>query len=137
MARTGILMASFLFNNVIIDIGDPATVMKEAGLPLSVEQAMGMDIQQLYVTLQDAVFKNPLIARNSAKHVKALGALVMLRTQNNAVLAVPKEGARSPADVVVRFRLIEEVVMQHLARLQSEAMLTFTAVNIAIWSKAA
>lgn len=130
-------MSSFLFNNVIVQISDPGAAMSEAGLPLTVDQAKDMHTQQLTATLQEAIFADPYLAKKSEKHARALGALVMLRTGSNAVLVVPREGAAGPQDIFVRFREIDDVVMAHLTRLQSQAMLTFTAVQVAIWSKAA
>lgn len=130
-------MTSFLFNNAIVDIPDPDAALKAAGLPIEAEQAKTMNVQQLYATVKQAFITNPHLARNSAKHVRALGALILLRLDANAALAVPKPGATNADDVFVDVRKVEDTTMAHLQRLQDQGLLTFPAVQIAIWSKAA
>ncbi len=127
----------FLFNNVVLDIGEPASTLAQSSMPINPPEAKEMTIAGLRTAVQEAVFSNPKLAAMDYERASAVAALVQVRLGANACVALMRKGGTGPSDVYLRFTTISEVVMKHLAGLQERGWLTFAAVEVAVWSRAA
>ncbi len=127
----------FLMNNAVLDLSNPAQKLQSVGFPVTPQEAAVMEIPRLTAIIQEATFYNPRIARTAPDHAAGLAALVHFRLGANAALALRQEGANVPAHVYVRFRTLEDSLLEHMQRLQRQGMLTFPAVQVAVWAKAA
>lgn len=127
----------FLFNKTVLDIGDPAAALARLDAPISVDEARRMSPHAVRAVVKEAAFANPKFDTQDPDKAAAVAAMIYLRSGANAAVALMRQGGTGPQHVYVRFTVVSEVVMKHLADLQEQGWLTFAAVEVAVWTTAA
>lgn len=127
----------FLFNKTVLDIGDPATALARLDAPISVDEARRMSPDAVRAVVKEAAFANPKFDTQDPDKAAAVAAMIHLRSGANAAVALMRQGGTGPQHVYLRFTVVSEVVMKHLADLQEQGWLTFAAVEVAVWTTAA
>ncbi len=127
----------FLFNHVILELGDPAATLDASPAPLTAEEAQDLGVDGLRSLFQHAVFAFPRLPSTHPERAVALAALAALTVGANAAAALLRKDAQDASHVYLRFTTVPDTVMAHLARLQEERCLSFAAAELAVWSKPA
>jgi hypothetical protein len=126
----------FLFNDVVIDLGDLKSVLRSSEMPLSTAQIDALTAAQLNTLVREAVFADPNIPHNKPKHIKHLTALFSYVVPGaNAILAVRPPDAKTWHDVGMRFAQVPIETLAYLWRLQSQRRLSAGEVNSAVWTR--
>ena len=129
----------FLFNDVVINVGDPRATALEAGLPHGFSEAklMSMRIGRVIKLVREAMFDEHYLPRTNADVARFLAALVAWKTDEaNALLAVTPNGAVSAAEVQVRLASVSLVAMTQLDELQRSGKLSSHVANLSVWRHA-
>jgi hypothetical protein len=127
----------FLLNDQVIDLGDPGTTISEKLsklTPLPAAQITGQVAIQLGKALYFACQAGQ---RPNSDAQEALAALLLDRTEANALLIVRPPNANSLAEVQTRLANVDLPVLAHLHELQKRAPLTPALVNNCVWAQAA
>ncbi|WP_300541379.1 hypothetical protein [Maricaulis sp.] len=126
----------FLFNDVVFDLGDLNSVLRSGEIPLTSAQVEALTAGQLNALVREAVFADPNIAKNKPKHVKHLVALITYVAPGaNALLAVRPDGAKTHADVGLRYAHVPIETLAYLWGRQSDRPLMAADVNSAVWTR--
>lgn len=126
----------FLYNHTLMEIEDVAAVLSEAGFPLSPADARAMPLASLKRVLQEAAFELPDLEARAPAKAACLAALVSLKSDANAVLAVRPQGARGPQDVGLQFADVSLATMAHMRLMQEGGGLARRDIDAAVWAKA-
>ncbi len=127
----------FLFNHVILDLGDPAQTLDASPAPLTAQEAREISVDGMRSLFQHAVFAYPRLPSTHPERAVALGALAALCVGANGAAALLRKDARDASHVYLRFTTVPDTVMAHLTRLQKDGCLSFAAAELAVWSKPA
>jgi hypothetical protein len=126
----------FLFNDVVIDLGDLKSVLRSSDMPLSYAQIDALTPAQLNTLIREAVFADPNIQHNKPKHIKHLTALFSYVVPGaNAILAVRPPDAKVWQDVGMRFAQVPIETLAYLWRQQCQRRLPASEVNSAVWTR--
>jgi len=126
----------FLFNDVVFDLGDLSTLLKDGTLPLPVSQFETLQPAHLTALVREAVFVDPEIARNKYDQCQHLCALISYRAPGaNAILAVRYENAEGPEDVGLRFANVPITTLAYLWKRQNENQLSVDEINHEVWHR--
>lgn len=126
----------FLFNDVVFDLGDLTTLLRDGSIPLPVSQFETLQPAHLTALLREAVFVDPEIARNKFEQCQHLCALISYRAPGaNALLAVRYENAEGPEDVGLRFANVPITTLAYLWKRQNENELTANEINDEVWHR--
>jgi hypothetical protein len=126
----------YLFNDVVFDLGDLTGLLQDGKIPLSFDQIERLPPGELTGLIQEAVFRDPGMARNNPDQTQHLCALVAYRAPGaNAVLALPNDPASGPHDVGVRFANAPITTMAYLWKQQLAGELTTDEINAEVWSR--
>lgn len=125
----------FLFNDVVFDLGDLSTLLRDGTIPLPVSQFETITPAHLTQLVREAVFVDPNIARSKPDQCRHLCALIAYRAPGaNALLAVRHDGANGPEDVGLRFANVPMTTIAYLWRRQNEEHLTAHDINAEVWA---
>lgn len=126
----------FLFNDVVFDLGDLTTLLRDGTLPLPPAQFETLQPAHLTALVREAVFVDPNIARNKFEQCQHLCALIAYRAPGaNALLAVRYEQATGPEDVGLRFANVPITTLAYLWKRQNENALTAHEINGEVWTR--
>jgi hypothetical protein len=126
----------YLFNDVVFDLGDLIGLLQDGKIPLSFEQIEELPAAELTGLVQEAIFRDPGMARNNPDQTQHLCALVAYRAPGaNAVLALRNEPATIPQDVGVRFANAPITTIAYLWQQQLGGELTTDEINAEVWSR--
>jgi hypothetical protein len=124
----------FLFNDVLLDVGDPRDRLITSGCPLGYAALTAMTPPQVLSILRQTMFLYPQYPRERPGKASALAALVQTRMAANAVLCVRPPAATGPQDLRVRFAELSLPVLGNLANLRKEGALTPAAIDHVVWT---
>lgn len=129
----------FLFNNVVIDLGDARDTALEAGSAKGFSQValINMRIARVIKLVREAMFEEPNLPRTNPEVARFLAALVAWKTDEaNALLAVAPQTVTDASGVQVRLASVSLVAMTQLSDLQDAGRLSSHVANLSVWRHA-
>lgn len=129
----------FLFNNAILDIGDPQETACEIGPRHGLdEQALrNLTLGKTVKMLREAVFEEAQLARTNTELAVFLAAMLAWKTDEaNALLAVSPRHITSAKEVQLRLASVSLVTMNQLGELQEQGKLSSHVANTSVWQHA-
>ena len=129
----------FLFNDVVVDLGDPRETALEAGLPhgFSETKLLSMRIGRVIKLVREAMFDEHYLPRTNTEVAAFLASMVAWKTDEaNALLAVTPKGAADASMVQVRLASVSLVAMSQLEELQRAGKLSSHVANLSVWRHA-
>ena len=130
----------FLFNDALIDLGDPHESAMARGEALGVNTLTlrNLRLGQVVKMTREWIWERPTLAKSDPESAVFLSSLFAWKTNEaNAVLAVAPQGAQSSDQVQVRLASVSLVTIQQLSELQKDGKLSSHMANMAVWSHAA
>jgi hypothetical protein len=124
----------FLFNDVLLDVGDPRERLTESGCPISYEKLGTLSQSQVMGLVRSTVFAAPTFAIDKADKAAALAALVNLKTQANALLCIRTPRVTAATEMPLRLAQVSLTVIGDLMRRHKDGSLTPTVIDRAVWS---
>ena len=126
----------FLFNEVVFDLGDLVTILKDGSIPLPPSQFETLTPAHLTALLREAIYVDPLMATNKPDRTQHLAALIAYRAPGaNALLAVRADKATGPQDVGLRFANVPLMTLTYLWKRQQNNQLAPNIINDEVWSR--
>jgi hypothetical protein len=126
----------FLFNEVVLDLGDLVSVLKDGTIPLPPSQFETLTTAHLTLLLREALYVDPRMATNKPDRTKHLAALIAYRAPGaNALLGVRPDKAGSPDDVGLRFANVPLLILTYLWKRQNDGQLEPGVINDEVWSR--
>ena len=126
----------FLFNEVVFDLGDLVSVLKDGTIPLPTSQFETLTTGHLTLLLREALFVDPMMATNKSDRTKHLAALIAYRAPGaNALLGVRPDNAEGPDDVGLRFANVPMMILTYLWKRQNEGALHPGVINEEVWNR--
>jgi hypothetical protein len=95
-------MMVFLFNDVLLDLGDPRDCLINSGCPLNYNALQAMTPPQILSLVRSALFQAPHYPRDRRDRAAALAALVSIKTGANAMLCLRTPQVTETAQMPVR-----------------------------------
>jgi hypothetical protein len=126
----------FLFNDVLLDLGDARDRLIASGCPLGYTDLIRMTPPKVMSVVRDTIFKFPQFPRERPDKALALVALVQIKTGANAMLCVRPPQATQPVELPVRLAEVALPVLGQLATLRKEGTLTPAAIDQVVWMAA-
>ncbi len=128
----------YLFNDIVIDLGDLKSILRSEEMPLDITQIESLTPGQLTTLAREAVFADPNVGRSRPKHIRCLVALMAYAIPgSNAVLVVRPEAAKSWIEVGIRFAQVPIETLAYLWSRQQSRPLSPADVNTAVWTRSA
>jgi hypothetical protein len=124
----------FLFNDVVLDVGDPREQLTESGCPIPYEKLGTVSQSQVLGLVRSTVFEQPSFARDNPDKAAALAAIVILKTQANALLCIRTPRVTVAGEMPVRLAQVSLTVIGDLVRRFRDGSLTPTIIDHAVWS---
>lgn len=126
----------FLFNDVLFDLGDVVTLLRDEQLPIPPTEFDKLTPADFVSLIKDGIFNDPALPHNQPDKTQHLCALMAYRMPGaNAVLAVRYDTATAPEDVGVRFAHIPITTMAYLWHTQEKGALTPQEINDEVWAR--
>jgi hypothetical protein len=126
----------FLFNEVVFDLGDLETILKDGSIPLPRSQFETLSPALQTALRREATFVAPLMATHTPNRTQHLAALIAYRAPGaNALLAVRAEKASGPQDVGLRFANVPLITLTYLWKRQQNNQLAPQIINEEVWSR--
>jgi hypothetical protein len=126
----------FLFNEVVFDLGDLESVLKDGTIPLPPSQFETLTTGHLTLLLREALYVDPHMATSKPDRTKHLAALIAYRAPGaNALLGVRPDNAGGPDDVGLRFANVPMVVLTYLWKRQNDGALEPGVINEEVWHR--
>lgn len=129
----------FLFNDVVLDLGDEKGTALEAGTSHGFDQAnlYKLRVGKVAKMIREAVFEEPQLARTNPDVAVFLAALLAWKTgEANALLAVAPRHIEQPMQVQLRVASVSLVTLSQLRELQDGGKLSSHSVNMSVWQYA-
>lgn len=123
----------FLFNDALLDVGDPRDRLIASGCPVGYADLMAMTPPKVMSVVRQTMFKFPQYPREQPEKAAALCALVQMKTGANALLCVRPPQANDPIELPVRLAEVSLPVLGQLAVLRKEGALTPAAIDQVVW----
>jgi hypothetical protein len=124
----------FLFNDVVFELGDVSSLLRDGSIPLPVSQFETLTPAHLTELLREAVYVDPNMAHTKFERTRYFCALISYRAPGaNAILAVRPQGAKGPDDVGLRFANVPITTLAYLWRQQNHEVLTVDEINHEVW----
>jgi hypothetical protein len=124
----------FLFNDVLLDIGQPAEVIMSPEFPMSPAAFSNLKLGEISQLAREEVFKDLQLPRTQPKTAAHLGVLLAGKTGANAALiGPPAEGARRASEFGLRLAEVSLMTLSHLYQLQEGGTLQPYHVQQAVW----
>jgi hypothetical protein len=126
----------FLFNDVLLDLGDARDRLISCGCPVGYTDLMKMTPPQVLSVVRATMFKFPQFPREKPDKALALSALIQIKSGANAMLCVKTPTATQPVELPVRLAEVALPVLGQLATLRKEGTLTPAAIDQVVWMAA-
>lgn len=126
----------FLFNDVLLDLGDARDRLIASGCPVGYTDLLRMTPPQVMGVVRSTIFSFPQFPREKPDKALALAALVQLKSGANALLCVSPPQATDPVQLQVRLAEVALPVLGQLATLRKEGTLTPAAIDQVVWMAA-
>jgi hypothetical protein len=124
----------FLFNDVLLEVGDPRERLTVSGCPIPFARLGSVTQSQIMGLVRSTVFEAPSFARDNADKAAALAALVILKTQANALLCMRTPRVTVAAEMPLRLAQVSLTVLGDLMRRHKDGSLTPTIIDRAVWA---
>ncbi|MBL1430282.1 MAG: hypothetical protein COA60_001980 [Robiginitomaculum sp.] len=125
----------FLFNDVVLEIGQPVEVVSSANFPMPIAEFDKMPLAEISLLAKEAIFTDLQLVHSNPTTATHIAVLLAAKSAANAVLiGPPANGARTPAEIGIRLAEISLVVMSNLWQLQVGNTLSYEYVYQAVWS---
>lgn len=129
----------FLFNDAILDIGDP----QETACEIGPRHGLGelalykLTLGKTVKMLREAVFEEPELARTNPELAVFLASVLAWKTgEANALLAVAPRYIDGPKQVQLRLASVSLITMNQLGELQEAGKLSSHVANLSVWQHA-
>ncbi len=123
----------FLFNDVLLDLGDARDRLIQSGCPVGYQDLIRMTPPQVLSVVRSTVFTFPQYPREKPEKALALVALVQIKCGANAMLCVRPPNAVQSSELQVRLAEVALPVLGQLATLRREGTLTPAAIDQVVW----
>lgn len=125
----------FLYNHTVLEVHDPYQVARENRVPTGVRTLSDLTVTQLRILIGRVAVEAPRLELDAPEKAVALAALVLIKTNANAMLVHVPEVVNSLSDVTLRFGSISIISMVQLLNLQQGGRLNAARCHQMIWSK--
>lgn len=125
-----------LLNAQVVNIEDvtKAAALAQRAAPMGLAQLSNGQVMWM---LRALAFQTGDFTTGDAETVMTAAALVMLKFDVNAILAITPPGAKSGAHTGIRLADVALPIISHLWYLQNKGALTNSVVNFEVWTRAA
>lgn len=124
----------FIFNDVLLELGDPRDRLINCGCPLNYGALNSMTPPQILGVVRSVLFDNPTFAQDRRDKAAALGALVHIKTGANAILCIRTPDVHGPGQMPVRLAEASLEVISELSRREKNGALNAAAIDQAVWA---
>ena len=124
----------FLFNDALLDVGEPQQTLADTGCPVPPEKVGTMSRAELLSLVQGVFYLEPNFVREKPEKAAALAALIYLKTDANALLCVRTPQVKVAGEMPVRLAQLSLEVLGDLSRRNQEGQLTPEAIDRAVWA---
>ncbi|MBL4616588.1 MAG: hypothetical protein JKY46_02750 [Robiginitomaculum sp.] len=125
----------FLFNDVILEIGQPIDKITADDFPVPVPVFEQMHLAEITFLAKEEIFADLQLPRTNPNKAIHLAVLLAAKSEANAVLiGPPANGASAAAEIGIRLAEVSLVAMSNLWQLQVGDTLTYEHVYNSVWS---
>lgn len=124
----------FLFNDTLLDIPQPAEVLREGKFPVPEAEFARMSVGSIALLAKEQVYKDLQLPKTQPQVASHLSLLLAAKSGANAALVGPPlGGARKPEQMGLRLAEVSLVTISNLYQMQQGGNLTAAHVNEAVW----
>jgi hypothetical protein len=124
----------FIFNDVLLELGDPRDRLIKCGCPLNYGALNAMTPPQILGVVRSVLFDHPTFAQDRKDKAAALGALVHIKTGANALLCIRTPDVQTAGQMPVRLAEASLEVISELSRRGRSGALNAAAIDQAVWA---
>ncbi len=126
----------FLLNDKVFKIADGASIMNEAGLPMTF--ATKSSVSQIIIAIQTAFMECPELITKEPVKAAALCWVLNSKSKANCAMFVPSvQKLKSPSQIAYRLANVNLTLLGTLNAMQEQGRLTPRVINENVWSKIA
>ncbi len=125
----------FLFNDVVLELGQPLEALEAEDFPISKQAFAKMSLVQITTLVRQGIFEDLQLPRTQPEKARVLAIMLAVRTgaANAVLVGPPATGASTPAEIGLRLAEVSLVTLSYLNHLQSGGTLTPQQVYRDVW----
>lgn len=124
----------FIFNDTLLELGDPRDRLITCGCPLNYGALNAMTPPQILGVVRAVLFEHPTFAKDRKDKAAALAALVHVKTGANALLCIRTPEVQVASQMPVRLAEASLEVVSELSRREKSGALNPAAIDQAVWA---
>jgi hypothetical protein len=124
----------FLYNHTVLEVHDPYQVARENRVPNGTRSLADLTVTKLRILIGRVAVEAPELELRHADKAIALAALVLIKTNANAMRILVPDRVTSLSDVTLRFGSVSIVTMVQLLKLQQGGRLTPARCHQMVWN---